>query len=403
MAGIVEPTDDLLEEMVAPYLRAQPSGLGFAIGYASPTFANCGRVRVFGNVQNQFDAGSPLSCQTPFAIASVTKTFTATLYARLIRAFNPNQTVGDYLSPKGPFTNKKLARITLDSLVNYSSGLPQDNDDAGAKAVSPPFWPQPYSLQGMMTFLNASPPSPSTPNESYTYSNLAFAIVSAIIASDGTAEIPAIHAFTRKMREHVFRPLGLNATFFNQISLAELPLGFHYEPGSSRYRPIAPGHPLFPAYFGASGIVATPDDMFKWLLFNMRITRDEELTPLLPALHRPSTQVTTSDPTNTDDWYELGLGWFINPERRGFSASISKDGELDGFASYIGFLPRADPGNLASPAGAFVLVNADGLRKDDRDVTQVLTNDILLWMQGKELPANKSVYPLSGRNVARHA
>jgi hypothetical protein len=52
MGAIVEPTDGLLEEMVAPYLRAQPSGLGFAIGYASPAFANYGRVRVFGNVQN---------------------------------------------------------------------------------------------------------------------------------------------------------------------------------------------------------------------------------------------------------------------------------------------------------------------------------------------------------------
>ena len=403
MEPIVEPTDELLEEMVAPYLRAQPSGLGFAIGYASPTFANYGRVRLFGNVQNQFDAGPSLSCKTPFAIASITKTFTATLYARLIRATHPDQTIADYLSPRGPVTAGELARISLDALVNYTSGLPHDNDGSGAKAASPPFWPQPYSLQGMISFLNASPPGLSWPNESYTYSSLAFAIMSAIIGSDGKSELPAVHGFTRKMREHVFEPLGLTATFFNQTSLAELPLGFHHEPGSRGYWPTPPGHPLFPAYFGAGGIVATPDDMFKWLLFNMGITRDEELTPLLPALHRPSTQVTTSDPANTEDWYELGLGWFVNPERRGFSGSISKDGELDGFASYIGFLPSADPGNVASAAGAFVLVNADGLRKDDRDVTQVLTNDLLLWMQGKTPPADKSVYPLSGRNVATRA
>jgi serine-type D-Ala-D-Ala carboxypeptidase/endopeptidase len=403
MGAIVEPTDELLGEMVAPYLRAQPSGLGFAIGYASPSFPNYGRVRVFGNVQNQFGSGSSLSCETPFAIASITKTFTATLYTRLIRTSHPNQTIADYLSPKGPFAVGELARISLDALVNYTSGLPPDNDDSGAKAAAPPFWPQPYSLQGMVSFLNASPPTLSWPNERYTYSNLAFAIMSAIIASDGKAELPPVHGFTRKMREHVFRPLGLNATFFNQISLAELPLGFHYEPQARGYWAIAPGHPLFPAYFGAGGIIATPDDMLKWLLFNMGITQEEGLTPLLPALHRPSTQAATSDPANGDDWYELGLGWFINPERRGFSASISKDGELDGFASYIGFLPSADPGKAASQAGAFVLVNADGLRQDDRDVTQVLTNDLLLWMQGKELPANKSVYPVSGSNVAARA
>jgi D-alanyl-D-alanine-carboxypeptidase/D-alanyl-D-alanine-endopeptidase len=377
MGELCEPNDDLLEKMVAPYLQAQPRGLGFAIGYASPSFANNGRVRVFGNVQNQFGADLSLSSKTPFAIASIAKTFTATLYARLIRSATPDQTLADYISPKGPFTNEKLARITLDSLVNYTSGLPRD------PTATPPFRPQPYSLQGMVTFLNASPPNPSPPNESYTYSNLAFALMSAIIASDGTAEIPAIHPFTRKMREHVFRPLGLNATFFNQISLGELPLGFHHQPESRGYWPKAPGHPLFPAYFAAGGVIATPDDLFKWLLFNMGITRDAELTPLLPALHRPSTKVTTSDPASTDDWYELGLGWFINPERPGSSASILKDGGMDGFASYIGFLPSSDPGNVASQAGAFVLVNADGIMKDDKDVALVITNDLLLHMQGK--------------------
>jgi serine-type D-Ala-D-Ala carboxypeptidase/endopeptidase len=376
MGALIEPTDDLLAGMIAPYLKAQPQGLGFAIGYASPSFANYGRVRVFGNVQNQFGSDLSLSSQTPFAIASITKTFTATLYARLIRASHPNQTLADYLSPNGPFTDKKLAGLTLDSLVNYTSGLPQLMTEEGA-AATPPFCPQPYSLQGMVTFLNAAPPTPAPPDERYTYSNLAFALMSAIIAADGTAEIPAVHAFTRKMREHVFRPLGLNATFFNQISLAELPLGFHHQPGSRGYWPKAPGHPFFPAYFGAGGIIATADDIFRWLLFNMGITHDAELTPLLPALHKPSTKVTTSD------GYELGLGWFINPDRPELTASIAKDGEMDGFASYIGFLPSPDPGKIPSAAGAFVLVNADGIRKDDRGIALVVTNDLLLHMQGK--------------------
>ena len=40
MGSIVEPTQALLESLVAPYLETQPSGLGFAIGYASPSFPN---------------------------------------------------------------------------------------------------------------------------------------------------------------------------------------------------------------------------------------------------------------------------------------------------------------------------------------------------------------------------
>jgi D-alanyl-D-alanine-carboxypeptidase/D-alanyl-D-alanine-endopeptidase len=402
MGDLHEPNDDLLAEMVAPYLKAQPRGLGFAIGYASPSFANNGRIRVFGNVQNQFGSDLGLSAETPFEIASITKTFTATLYALLIRAMNPNQSVADYLRPKGPFANEKLARIPLDSLVNYTSGLPQDNDDAGARTVSPPYWPRPYSMQGMVSFLNNWQPNVPLPSEKYSYSNLAFAIMSAIIASDGTDALPAVHAFTGKMREYVFRPLGLEAAFFNQANLGALPLGFQYKRGSSDHQAVDPGHPLFPAYFGEAGVVATPNDMFKWLLFNMGITRDARLTPLLQALHKPSTNV-TADPEETGLRYGLGLGWFIGPEGDGRPASICKDGELDGFASYIAFLPSSDPGKVASQAGAFVLVNADGITKDGNDIAPVITNDLLLCMQGEKPPADKSVYPRSPRNIVSRA
>jgi D-alanyl-D-alanine-carboxypeptidase/D-alanyl-D-alanine-endopeptidase len=398
VAGHVD--DDLLAKMVEPYLRAQPKGLGFAIGYAGPNFDNYGRVRVFGNLQNQFGADLCLSGETPFEIASITKTFTATLYARLIRSVSSNQTLADYLCPKGPFTNERLARMSLDCLVNYTSGLPQDNDDAGANAVSPPYWPRPYSMQGMVSFLNNFQPNLPPPDDSYTYSNLAFSIMSAIIASDGTSALPAVHSFTGKMREYVFRPLGIGATFFNQADLGELPLGFSYRRDSSDHGRIQPGHTFFPAYFGGAGIVATPNDMFKWLLFNMGLTRDAELTPLLPHLHGPSTTV-TMDPAETDVRYELGLGWFISPKGCGRPASICKDGELDGFASYIAFLPSSDPGKAASQAGAFVLVNADGITKDGKDIALVIANDLLLCMQNQEPPADKSVYPRSPSSVAR--
>src|SRR5262249_2432519 len=186
-----------------------------------------------------------------------------------------------------------------------------------------------------------------------------FAIMSAIIAAEDNVEIPVVHAFVKKMREYVFKPLDLSAKFFNEASLAELPLGFTYAywPSSKYSRPVyspqPPRHSLYPAYFGAHGIVATPEDMLKWLKFNMGIIKDTKLTPLLSALQTPSTSL-------TDGWgNRLGLGWFINPARE--SASVFKDGALFSFGSYIAFLPSPNPGVVPSQAGAFALVNADGL------------------------------------------
>src|SRR5262249_17794933 len=169
------------------------------------------------------------------------------------------------------------------------------------RRASPPLNSALVCRPGRLISLKYFPPILSRPNESYSYSNLAFAIMSAIIAAEDNVKIPVVHAFVRKMREYVFKPLGLSAKFFNEASLAELPLGFTYAywPSSKYsypvYSPQAPGHSLYPAYFGAHGIVATPDDMLKWLRFNMGIMKDAKLTPLLSALQIPFTSV-------TDEW-----------------------------------------------------------------------------------------------------
>jgi serine-type D-Ala-D-Ala carboxypeptidase/endopeptidase len=394
MAGIVEPTQAQVEALVAPYLATQPSGLGFAIGYAgtNPSFK---RLRFAGNVQNQFGGALTLDANTPFEIASLTKTFTATLYALLIRGGNAEKTVGDCGLP----IDSSFAQIKLDQLVNYTSGLQQDNSDDSEAGAVPRYWPMPYSMAGLMGLLKAWPPDATATG--YTYSNLAFAIMSAILAVEKNGDL-TIDAFVRKMHDRIFVPLDLKkAMFFDDASLATLPLGYNYNyTQSTIYEPWQPGWALFPAYFGAAGIVATPNDMLAWLLFNMGITQKEELTPLLPALHQQSTPIKA-------DGDEIGLGWFINSASKGRSASISKDGGLWGFSSYMAFLPSDRPGKVASQAGAFVLVNAGGITasqtKDGADVGYALTNDLLLIMQGQAPLAERSILPsgLTSRSRGR--
>jgi len=142
MAPIVEPNRAQLNDLVASYLKTQPIGLGIAIGYASPSFAG---LYFAGNIQNQFGSRLKLNDETPFEIASITKTFTSTLYALSIRTISPNQRIGHYLQ-----LNKQLNNIPLDSLMNYTSGLPSDNVDNPAPV--PPFWPRPYSMRGCWVF-----------------------------------------------------------------------------------------------------------------------------------------------------------------------------------------------------------------------------------------------------------
>lgn len=85
MTTIIKPTKADLDKLVAPYLKTQPSGLAFAIGYASPQFSPHGSLYFHGDATNQFGQPLTLDGNTPFQLASVSKTFTATLYALLIR------------------------------------------------------------------------------------------------------------------------------------------------------------------------------------------------------------------------------------------------------------------------------------------------------------------------------
>lgn len=390
MTTIVEPTKADLNKLVERYLKTQSSGLAFAIGYASPQFSPHGYLHFHGNAANQFGQALTIDGDTPFQLASVSKTLTATLYALLIRSLNPSQTVGDYIVPNGPLPiSASLAGISLDQLMNYTSGLPQDNDTD--EYDSPPYLPLPYSMTGMLSYLNASPPTVSGTGTIYTYSNLAFALMAAILSGTNP---PGTNGFARLVRERLLHPLSMGSVYFNEAPIALLPQAYAYDYAASPpYSATAPGWPLFPAYFGAGGLVASAKDMLQWLKFNMGLMDVTSLTPLLPALQTPSTSVEAWGTT------QLGLGWFITPGSGDSPGSIWKDGGFAGTNTYIAFLPSDAPGSTPSQAGVFVLLNAGGITGDQKnngaEVSAVIANDLLMIMQGQTPPDDKSRYPRS--------
>ena len=160
-------------------------------------------------------------------------------------------------------------------------------------------------MTGMLSYLNASPPAVSGTGATYTYSNLAFGLMAAILS--GTKP-PGTNGFTRLVRERLLDPLSMGSAYFNKAPIALLPQAYSYEYGKAPpYSATAPGWPLFPAYFGAGGLVASANDMLQWLKFNMGLIEVGSLTSLLPALQTPSTTVEAWGTT------QLGLGWFITP------------------------------------------------------------------------------------------
>lgn len=377
MVTISAPTNQQLDDLVASYLTTQPIGLAFAIGYASPQIVEGGGIYLKGNLVDQYTRAMTFDNDSLFEIASLSKTFTATLYAYLLGNYgNKNPTLGDFFGKarRHPI-GTQFYDISIADLLNYTSGLPADNH----AAFGPPFWPQPYTVPGMCGFLDMTDYQPTGSGTAYTYSNLGFALAAAV--TQRMAGDPD-DSFIDLMHEHVFLSLGMTrSTYFGRTDIARLPLGYVYK-NPTTYGATRPGWPGFPAYNGAGGVVTTPGDMMTWLQFNMGIVQNAALSPLLPSLQTPSTTVTTGQGA------QLGLGWFLSSATAPMQTAW-KDGEISGCNSFMQFLQSDAPGTTASEAGVFVLTNASGLKKDGTEVVASLAYDVLLLMQGQTPPAAK--------------
>ncbi|MBV8273827.1 MAG: beta-lactamase family protein, partial [Verrucomicrobia bacterium] len=178
MSKIVPPKKEYLDGLVEPLLQ-NTSGLAFVIGYVGPTFEE---IYFKGNLGNQFGNSVPLGKDTHFELASVSKTFTATLSAVLGEKFKTGwetQTIGNYNGTTGFQIGSQFDSIPLSTLLSYSSGLPADNFNGDDW---PPEFPIPYTAAGMLGYLNMTNLAPiASPNVEYTYSNMGFGIIAQIL------------------------------------------------------------------------------------------------------------------------------------------------------------------------------------------------------------------------------
>jgi D-alanyl-D-alanine-carboxypeptidase/D-alanyl-D-alanine-endopeptidase len=372
----VPPTSQQLSDIVQPYLDfANNDGLAIMVGWATPTASG---IAPFGGVKNQLGGPMTLTNDTSFELASASKTYTATLYALLTAGQSSSPPLGDFYLGIGT----QFANIPIETLVNYTSGLPQDDSNA---TDLPPLLPMPYSLNGMLGFLNLTSLKPGDFGKAFTYSNLGFALTSAVLpiiyAKNPSPSVP-LPVFENLIAALIFEQLGMsgNTCFFTDARLDAFPQGIEFGTDAG---PQAAGHNVFPAYHGAGGVVTTPNDMMIWLLYNMGLQQDSVLTPLLKPLQSKATDVTYGA-------NELGLSWFLANTSGPYSnyKSVWKNGGVTGFSSFIAFLPSPSPGTQPSPGGVFVLSNSQGLynaypnSSDTLELTGAVAYSVLNVMQG---------------------
>ncbi len=302
-------------------------------GVAAATTTAEGKVVVA--VSGRDGNGDPVTGDTRFMIASMSKAFTATAVMQQVDAgrLTLDDRVADRL-PELRLNDSRAAEMTVRQLLNHTSGLSLSTYDEYR-------WNPPGSPAQTVEALRGTRLA-AAPGQRFEYSNTGYSLAARIV------EISSGMSFDSYLQAQILRPLGMNDTVVVDRCDASAPglsRGFITIAG----RPV-PVREMRGGCSGNGGLVSTVTDMARWMVFQ---TGDGTapgggrlLTKAsLDLLHTPVQGVTGSD--------GYALGWRVEPAKDGVPQRIGHGGTLTTFTSFGAFVP-------ATGAGAVVLGNAVG-------------------------------------------
>lgn len=250
-------------------------------------------------------ANTPVTANTPFAIASLSKAFTAMAIMQLVDAgrISLDAPVVHYV-PSFATADNRGPSITIRQVLHQTSGLA----DTGFPELA--FHQQPASLNEATAQLNRAR-LVSEPGNQFHYHNPNYRLLAKIVES------VSHEAFADYLQLHIFRPLRMTHTQDGSATKS-------FYTGSDR---IDKGHifvlgkPLAipePDWFvdGAAGMRSTVNDMAHWLRLQLAHGRVDQTQ----LLSQPSMTLMHTPPSKTSMHY--GMGWIVGPDSSLYHSGI---------------------------------------------------------------------------------
>ncbi|WOH46820.1 serine hydrolase [Bradyrhizobium sp. sBnM-33] len=264
--------------------------------------------------QSDSPGNRPLDGDTVFEIGSITKVFTALLFADMVLRgeLAPDDPAAKYLPASVRMPDFEGAPITLIDLATYTSGLPRMPSNFAPKDWSNPYID--YTPERLYDYLSNHKLA-HKPGKHYEYANLGFGLLGHIL------ELRAGKSYEELVVSRICAPLGMEDT---RITLS-----------SSMQRRLARGHSAtlapvanwdYSAFAGAGAFRSTANDLMKFL----RICMNPAEGPLASAL-----QMTLSERRPMMEERDVALGWFISSQFG--DEVIWKSGGTGGYAAFIGY------------------------------------------------------------------
>ena len=330
-SGAFFPSDEAVREFIRPYIDKRQAK-GIVVGLIEPDGSR--RILTFGEAG---EGARPLAASSVFELGSITKTFTGTVLADMVRRgrVKLDDPVGKYL-PRGvrvPSLNGR--QITLLDLATHTSGLPRLPTGYEPPDPANPYGD--YAAKHLYAFLNSHELA-REPGAKFEYSNLGMGLLGHALARAARAK-----SFQRLVAERVLHPLGMSMTAYGRTAaLAPWMAKGHNQQGA-----VAPYFDVA-VLAGGGGLNSNVSDLMTYLDANI----GEPTSPLEHAMRdarrgyhlpRPGVQV--------------GLGWMTMT--RGPLTLVGHNGGTAGYSTYVVFDPE-------TRAGVVVLANSGGFEYADK-------------------------------------
>ncbi|CZG06430.1 serine hydrolase [Legionella pneumophila serogroup 1] len=310
--------DNVINQLVQPFIYAhQTPGLAIAIYYNGKDY-----YYNFGFADRK--SKKPVTKNTIFELASITKIFISTLVALEVQKGKLNVT--DYAVQYTPELSKTnglpIDRVQIVHLATHTASFPKQMEQFGVNKGN---------IQAFFARLKTWRP-PVKIGTHYKYSNIGFGYLGYVLENASNETLPNL------LKSNITKPLGMSHTFFNvPESLA------NYE--AQGYRPKNKPAPYYtPANFlGGGALRSSAADMLVFLKANLGIQPGTASPELLSAMQYAQQPFFEASPN-----FVMGLGW--QRVKRGRHIVITKNGANQGFSTFIGFSP-------AKKLGVVVLIN----------------------------------------------
>jgi len=295
-----------IQKIINHKLNAEKMGIGVAvvvIDGVKTEFHNFGI--------SQLETNNQINKNTLFEIGSITKTFTATALASMVKEgkVKLNDPIQKYL-PKGVLSPSKNGKpITLLSLANHSSGLPRLPTNMPMKDQLDPY--ADYTVEMMYEFLN-NHQLEYTVGTKQEYSNLGFGILGHVLTLIDNS------TYQEMIEARVLKPLKMKSTFANVPETKQQYLSKGHNSALKETKPWQ-----LETLAGAGALKSSSEDMALYLRDNIsRILLNEEFT-------------LTQTLTNIQSEPNIALAWMQNSHKN--KKFFMHDGGTGGFRSFIGF------------------------------------------------------------------